>query len=60
MNLTDTMSKSMNEILAECEVIDQKVHTDDSGEIQAIEIKYRPKGTQKDLKVPSFINNGGH
>ena len=42
MNLTETYSKSMKEILEECDIVEQKIHTDDSGNIQTIEVKYRP------------------
>ena len=43
MKLTETYSKSMKEVLDECEIVEQKIHTDNNGNIQAIEMKYRPK-----------------
>ena len=50
MKLNDIYSKSIKEVLEQdCEVVDQKIHTNDNGVVQAIEIKYRPK----DYEEPS-------
>lgn len=44
MKLNNIYSKSMKEVLEQdCEVVDQKIHTDDNGVVQSIEIKYKPK-----------------
>ena len=43
MNLTETYSMTMEEVLKKCDVVEQKMHTDDKGNIQAIEVKYVPK-----------------
>lgn len=43
MNLTETYNMTMNEVIAKCNIVDQKVHTDNEGNIQAIEVKYVPK-----------------
>ena len=43
MKLTDIYAKSMKEVLEDCEIISQKIHTNDDGEIVAIEMKYAPK-----------------
>lgn len=63
MKLTDTYSRSMKEIIEDCDIVNQKIHTDDDGNIEAIEIKYKPKDTKGkcgDVKIPSFMNTGGH
>lgn len=50
MKLNDIYSKSLKEVLEQdCDVIEQKIHTNDSGVIQTIEIKYRPKDCTKGL-----------
>ena len=43
MKLTEIYEKSLKSILEECDIVDQKIHTDKEGEIQSIELKYRPK-----------------
>ena len=55
MTLTDLYNKPMKEVLNNCDIVEQKVHTDDNGDVVAIEMKYKPKNG--DIKVPSFINN---
>lgn len=59
MKLTETYNKSMKEIIDECDIVNQKIHTDDNGNIEAIEIKYRPKDVGN-IKIPEFMNRGGH
>lgn len=44
MKLNDVYTKSLKEVLeTNCEVVDQKIHTDENGIVQAIEVKYKPK-----------------
>ena len=43
MNLTETYSMSMEEVLKQCNIVEQKIHTDKDGDIQSIEVKYVPK-----------------
>ena len=43
MNLTQTYSMSMEEVLKQCNIVEQKIHTDEQGNIQAIEVKYIPQ-----------------
>ena len=43
MNLTETYSMSMKEVLEQCDIVEQKMHTDEQGNIQAIEVKYVPQ-----------------
>lgn len=44
MKLNDVYLRPLKEVLEkDCEVVDQKIHTDENGEIQAIEVKYKPK-----------------
>lgn len=51
MKLNDIYSKSLKEVLEQdCDVVEQKIHTNDNGVIQTIEIKYRPK----DCEEPSI------
>lgn len=53
MKLNDIYNKSLKEVLEQdCDIIEQKIHTNDSGVVQTIEIKYRPKDC-KELSVPS-------
>ena len=50
MNLTAIYEMTMKEVLNQCKVVDQKIHTNEDGEIQAIEVKYVPKGDNNELK----------
>ena len=43
MNLTQTYSMPMEEVLKQCNIVEQKIHTDEQGNIQAIEVKYVPQ-----------------
>lgn len=43
MNLTDTYSIPMKEVLEQCNIVEQKIHTDNDGNIQSIEVKYVPQ-----------------
>lgn len=44
MKLNDIYSKPLKEVLEQdCDVVEQKIHTNDNGVVQVIEIKYRPK-----------------
>ena len=55
MKLTDVYEKTMKQIIEECDIVDQKIHTDEMGNIHTIEMKYRPKRTDaKDIDVPVF------
>lgn len=42
MKLGEFMQKPLSEALAEMNLIDSKVHTDAEGNVQAVELKYRP------------------
>ena len=57
MKLTEIYNKPLKEILEECDIISQQFHTDDDGNIKAIEMKYKPKEHEVNLEVPSFLNN---
>lgn len=62
MKLTDTQTMTMENVLKECDIIEQKFHTNDDGEIMTIEVKYRPKDapkSQKAVDVPNFMRNRG-
>lgn len=58
MNLTETYTKPLKEILEGCNITEQKIHTDEDGTICSIELKYVPKdndetqGKQKTKKSP--------
>lgn len=56
MKLTDTQTMTMEDILKECDIIKQNFHTDDNGNVMAIEVKYRPKDVPADIKVPDFMS----
>lgn len=43
MKLTDTLDMTFKQVLEQCDIQEQKIHTNDAGEIQAIEVKYVPK-----------------
>ena len=43
MNLTQTYSMPMEEVLKQCNIVEQKIHTDEQGNIQTIEVKYVPQ-----------------
>lgn len=62
MKMNDVYTKPMKQLLEEdCDVIEQKVHTDKDGNVMAIEIKYRPKdavGNDKSVEIPDFMQGG--
>ena len=47
MKLGELYSKPLQEALQELELVDMKVHTDDSGEVRAVELKYGEKNIEK-------------
>ena len=53
MKLGELYSKPLQEVLQELELVDMKVHTDDSGEVKAVELKYRDKSVEK-KKEPTW------
>ena len=57
------MEEYNNEVLEnDCDVVEQKTHTDNDGNVMAIEVKYRPKdamGKNKTVEIPEFMQNGG-
>ena len=58
MKLNDVYSRPLKEVLEkDCEVVDQKIHTDENGEIQAIEVKYKPK-EKFDVKEDMRLTGG--
>lgn len=63
MKMNDVNSKPMKEVLEnDCDVVEQKIHTDNNGNVMAIEVKYRPKdvvGSDKSVEIPQFMQNGG-
>lgn len=43
MKLSDVYLRPLKEVLEkDCEVVDQKIHTDENGVVMSIEVKYRP------------------
>lgn len=63
MKMNDVYSKPMKEVLEnDCDIVEQKTHTDNDGNVIAIEVKYRPKdamGKNKTVEIPEFMQNGG-
>lgn len=57
MNLTETYNMTMKDIITKCNIVDQKVHTDDEGNIQAIEVKYVPKEVSEGIDHTPFKMN---
>ena len=43
MTLGEFTEKPLNEALADMKLIENKIHTDEEGNVQAVELKYRPK-----------------
>lgn len=60
MKLIDLMNHPLKELVEQCEVTSVKPISNDDGEIKKIIIEYEPHNDAGDVKVPSFINNGGH
>ena len=56
MKLTEMFTMPMQDVVRGCDVIDQKIHTDDDGNIKTIEVKYRPI----DNKVGKYEYDGRH
>lgn len=50
MKLTDTLDMTFKQVLEQCDIQEQKVHTNDAGEIQSIEVKYVPKDKATDRR----------
>lgn len=47
MKLGELYSKPLHEVLQELNLVDMKVHTDDDGEVKAVELKYGDKKIEK-------------
>ena len=45
MKLDVIYEKPLKEVLKDFDLVKQSIHTNDTGEIQCIELKYIPKGT---------------
>ena len=43
MKLTETLDLTFKQVLEQCDIQEQKIHTNNNGEIQAIEVKYVPQ-----------------
>lgn len=57
MTLNEVQSKSINEILQECDAIEQKIYTrNDTGVVELIELKFRPKDVPREIQIPSWVN----
>ena len=50
MKLTDTLDMTFKQVLEQCDIQEQKVHTNDAGEIQSTEVKYVPKDKTTDRR----------
>lgn len=48
MTLTEMIQSPLNEVLKNCNVVDVKFHSDDSGEVKSVEVKYEPRDITKD------------
>ena len=55
MNLTQIYSMPMEEVLKQCNIVEQKIHTDEQGNIQAIEVKYVPQDKKDEGEEPQRI-----
>ncbi len=54
MKLNEVYSKPIKEVIEALELSDMKVHTDDNGNVKAIELKYTEKQPEPDKKT---VNN---
>lgn len=43
MKLAETLDMTFKQVLEQCDIREQKIHTDNNGKIHAIEVKYVPK-----------------
>lgn len=50
MKLNDVYTKSLKDVVEQMSLTDMKVHTDDTGDVKAIELKYEPDGQKDELK----------
>lgn len=50
MTVAEFMSTPLSEALTKLNMVDCKVHTDDNGEVKAVEIKYRVKLDVKSIR----------
>lgn len=50
MKLNDVYTKSLKDVVEQMNLTDMKVHTDDTGDVKAIELKYEPDGQKYGLK----------
>lgn len=53
MKLSEVYSKPLKEVIENLELSDIKVHSDDNGNVKAIELKYTekaPKAPEKEVK----------
>lgn len=50
MKLNDVYTKSLKDVVEQMNLTDMKVHTDDTGDVKAIELKYEPDGQKDGLK----------
>ena len=48
MKAKELQTKPLQEALQEMELIDIKIHTDDSGEVKTVELKYGEKQTPEE------------
>lgn len=54
------MNHPLKELVEQCEVTSVKPISNDDGEIKKIIIEYEPHKDAGSVKIPSFVNNGGH
>lgn len=58
MKLNETVDKSLQDILGQCDVMNVQYFTNDDGEVQAIQIKYTPKDRPAGIKPPpNFVGH---
>lgn len=51
MKAGELHTKPLQEALQEMELVDIKIHTDDSGEVKSVELKYGAKQTPAETKT---------
>lgn len=59
MKLNEVYSKPLKEVIEMLELSDMKVHTDDGGNVKAIELKYTEKKAEPEPKTNPWSQEGG-
>lgn len=59
MKLNEVYSKPLKDVIEALELSDMKVHTDEGGNVKAIELKYTEKKAEPEPKTNPWAQEGG-